>query len=256
MPVEENSTAAVSRKPPRRTSRRPSPVALVQTGLVAAGFGLSSVSWWFLLLVGAAAVGPGLLRELGVLRDQDEFARQAARRAGYHAYLAGLAIMFVFAAIFRTETPVEAEPGEMAELALIVLWFTWLLSWLLSYWGPRKMAARVLYAFGAVWLLFNVLANLTSSVALIMQSLLAVPFFVLGWMAGRWPRPAGVLLILASIWFASMFDTLERVFSTDPFDNGAPFVLVLFIGPLLASGIALLWVRRGEEAEDDGNESA
>jgi hypothetical protein len=230
-----------------RKRRMPSWPTLVQVALLIGGFALTAVSWWFLLVVGAAAVGPGLLRELGVLKDQDEFARQASRKASYHAYLAGMVLAFLFAAAFRTEAPIEAEPGEVIELALIVLWFTWLLSWLLSYWGPRKTAARLLYAFGAVWLAFNVLGNLNSFVALVMQSLLAVPFFILAWTSHRWPRASGIILILAGLFFANIFDTFERILSTDPFDNGAPFVLVLFIGPLVASGIALL---RGSKVEE------
>lgn len=226
--------------------RRPTTVTLIGGAVFIVGLMLTAVSWWFLLVVAAAAVVPGLLREFGVLRDQDEFQRQAARKAGYHAYLAGLIVTFLFAAAFRAGAPVEAEPGEIAELALIVMWFTWFLSWLLAYWGPQRTASRLLYIFGTVWLVFNVLGNLTSFVALIMQSLLAVPFFLLGWASKRWPRPVGILLILTSLFFANMFDTFERIFSADPFDNGAPFVLILFIGPLLASGIALLRARRDE----------
>ncbi|MBD3368694.1 MAG: hypothetical protein GF405_11075 [Candidatus Eisenbacteria bacterium] len=234
--------------------RRPTTVTLVGGAVFVIGIALTSLSWWFLLLVAAAAVVPGLLRELGVLKDQDEFQRQAARKAGYHAYLAGLVVTFVFATALRAGAPIEAEPGEMAELVLIVIWFTWFLSWLLAYWGPKRTASRLLYIFGTVWLLFNILANLSSFVALVMQSLLAAPFFALAWAANRWPRGTGIVLILTSLFFANMFDTFERLFSTDPFDNGAPFVLVLFIGPLLASGIALLRVRNAPEEEDDETE--
>jgi hypothetical protein len=235
---------------------RPTPATIIGGAVFIIGLALTAVSWWFLLMVAAAAVVPGLLREFGVLRDQDEFQRQAARRAGYHAYLAGLVVTFLFAAAFRAGAPIEAEPGEMAELVLIVIWFTWFISWLLAYWGPQRTASRLLSIFGTVWLLFNILANLTSFVALIMQSLLAAPFFLLAWVAGRWPRAAGIILVLTALFFANMFDTFERLFSNDPFNNGAPFVLILFIGPLVVSGIALLTVRTGTEEDDDESENA
>ena len=35
------------------------------------------MSWWFFALAGVGACGPGILLELGVLRDKDEFARRA-----------------------------------------------------------------------------------------------------------------------------------------------------------------------------------
>ena len=235
----------------REESRnRPALATLIGGAVFIVGIGLTAVSWWFLPLVAAAAVVPGLLREFGLLRDQDEFQRQVARRAGYHAYLTGLIVMFAFSTAFRVETQLEAGFGEVVEFVLIVSWFTWFLSWLLSYWGPQRMAQRLLMAFGFVWLLFNILGNLDSLVAMVMQSLLAAPFFLLAWVARRWPRPAGIILILTGLFFANMFDTFERVFSSDPFDNGAPFVLVLFIGPLVASGVALLLVRQEGKIEE------
>jgi hypothetical protein len=43
----------------------------------------------FLLLAALGAFGPALLRETGLLHDQDEFQRQAAASAAGHGYLAG-----------------------------------------------------------------------------------------------------------------------------------------------------------------------
>ena len=68
-------------------------------------------------MAGLGAFGPGILRELGWLNDQDEFQRQAARRAGYHA---------------------------------------WLFSALLTYWGARRTTTVVLLIFGSFWLVFGV----------------------------------------------------------------------------------------------------
>ncbi|HSM16107.1 MAG TPA: hypothetical protein VK845_03790 [Gemmatimonadales bacterium] len=60
-------------------------------GLIAGGFVivgvllLMFVAKGLLFVAGLGAFGPGILRELGWLRDQDEFQRRAAHRAGYHA---------------------------------------------------------------------------------------------------------------------------------------------------------------------------
>ena len=64
-------------------------------GLIAGGLVILGVLLWMfvaeglLFVSGLGAFGPGILRELGWLKDQDEFKRQAAHRAGYHAYLIG-----------------------------------------------------------------------------------------------------------------------------------------------------------------------
>ncbi len=61
---------------------------LIAGGLVILGVLLSMfVAESLLVVAGVGAFGPGILRELGLLRDHDEFQRQAAHRAGYHAYL-------------------------------------------------------------------------------------------------------------------------------------------------------------------------
>ncbi len=114
---------------------------LIAAGLVILGVLLSIfVAEGFLALAGLGAFGPGILRELGLLRDQDEFQRQAAHRAGYHAYLiGGLATAFVVAALRSREATLE-DSSEWVMLILVVLWTTWLFSALLAYWGARKMA--------------------------------------------------------------------------------------------------------------------
>ena len=66
--------------------RWPTRTNLIAGGMVVAGFLLTGISWWFLLLAAFGTFGPGILREMGWLRDQDEFQRQAVHRAGYHAF--------------------------------------------------------------------------------------------------------------------------------------------------------------------------
>ncbi|MCK4303985.1 MAG: hypothetical protein KAY24_07085, partial [Candidatus Eisenbacteria sp.] len=142
-----------------RLGWHPTPATLVATGVVILGLVLCNISWGYLCVVALGAFGPGILRELGLLRDKDEFERRAARRAGYHAYLVGGLFTFLLVSYFRAnEQPIQ-EPASLVTMILIVLWFTWLLSSLLSYWGPRKTASRLLTVFGSFWLLFVILSN-------------------------------------------------------------------------------------------------
>ncbi len=212
---------------------------LVAGALVIAGFALTSLNWWFLLLVALGTFGPGLLRELGWLRDKDEFQQRASHRAGYHAYVIAGVVGFLLVAYFRSGDRDIKDPQELATLFLTLLWFTWFLSSLLAYWGPQKTAARVLCAFGSVWLVFTIVSNLgaewTGWAALLLHPLLALPFFVLAWLSSRRPRVTGGLLLVVSmffVWFFGWFLGGHRGL----INEGVTFIL--FVGPLLASGVA------------------
>lgn len=222
-----------------RLDWNPATGTLVAGVLVILGFALSEINWGFLSLAALGTFGPGILREMGILDDQDEFQRRAARQAGYHAFLVAGLFTFLMVSYLRSGDRNVEEPEVMVSLILSVLWFTWFLSSLLSYWGPQKTVSRVLNAFGAVWLLFNVVGNLQDPIALIMQSLLAVPFFLLAYISKRWPKIAGVVLIAVSFFFFYFFHLYE-IFGPNPLERGRGMVIVLFMGPLLVSGIILL----------------
>ena len=64
-------------------------------------------------------------------------------------------------------------------------------------------------------------------------------FRSLAYMSGRWPKITGVLLIAASGFFFYFFG-LYRIFGSEPLARGRGEVIVLFFGPLFASGVALL----------------
>jgi hypothetical protein len=74
---------------------------------------------------------------------------------------------------------------------------------------------------------------------MIMQLLVTTaPFFALAFISRRWPRVAGGLLVALSAFFLSVY------FGTSRFSNllflAKVATAVLFIGPLLSSGVALL----------------
>lgn len=237
------------------TRRIPPLPGLIAGGLVVLGLLLSTFgAEGFLILAGLGAFGPGMLRELGWLRDQDEFQRQAARRAGYHAYLiGGLATVLIVSALRWSGRDVDVS-SEWIMLILVVLWLTWLFSALLAYWGARKTAARVLMVFGSFWAVFvlaHIVGGLLDSnepfqfVGVLAGLMFVVPFFGLAYTAGRWPRLTGALLLAVSAAFlmitAPTWGARSLEWST---------ILVtaaLLIVPLAASGIALL----REEPETD-----
>ena len=233
---------------------RPTRTNLVAGGTVIAGFLLIEVNWWFFLLVAAGTFGPGILRELGWLRDKDEFQRQAAHRAGYHAFLTVGLVAFLLVAFFRTGGTME-HPHRLVTFFLALLWFTWFFSSLLAYWGVQKTAARILIAFGCVWLVFTIISNLgpewTGWAALLLHPLLAAPFFVLAWLSTRWPRVAGILLLIVSVLFFLL--VFMRVFAR----TGGPGLInssvtfIFFVGPLLTTGVALLCTGKKSESPED-----
>ena len=228
---------------------RPTATTWLSAGLVISGYVLAlSSSGWFLLLSALGAFGPGVLREIGWLRDKDELQLQAAHRAGYHAYLTCGIVAFVSLAYFQSGVHDIRDSQNLAMLFVALLWCTWSLSALLSYWGPRKTAARILVAFGSFWVVLMIINNSgrewSGWAALLIPSLLAIPFFVLAWSSPRWPRTSGILLLAISA-FTLMLLAESSQNNTGVIEQVTK--VLLFFGPLLACGVSLLSVRRGDD---------
>ncbi len=245
-------------EPKVRMRWRPTRTNLVAGGLVIVGFLLTSLSWWFFLLTALGTFGPGVLREMGWLHDKDEFQRQAAHRAGYHAFLTVGLLAFFLVAFFQSGVRTIKNTDGLALLFLSLLWFTWFLSSLLAYWGPQKTAARILYIFGSVWLVFAIASNLGSEwsgwLGLLMIPLVAAPFFVLAWLSGNRPRLTGILLLTASTFFFLLFliPVMARTPGPGLIYNSVTFIF--FLGPLLASGVALLCMGKKSEGPEDAED--
>jgi hypothetical protein len=207
--------------------------------LVIGGISLTSIDWRFLVLTALGTFGPGILREMGLLNDQDEFQREASRRAAYHAFLLAGLVAFLMVTYNRSVETIAYQADEAVELILAVLWFTWFFSSILSYWGPAKTVTRLLVAFGLFWFLFVFASHITEPMALLMESLVVLPFFILAWLAKRWPRIAGTILLLVAMFCFYLFRLYEIV-GPDPLGRGRGFVIVFFFAPLFVSGILLL----------------
>jgi len=226
--------------------RTPSLPGLIAGGLVILGLMLSTfVAEGFLIVAALGAFGPGILRELGWLRDQDEFQRQAAHRAGYHAYLiGGLATALIIAGVRWYGRDVEVS-SEWLVLVLVIMWLTWLFSALLAYWGAQKTASRVLMVFGSFWAVF-VLASIVGGLAdssepfqlvgVLAGFMFVAPFFGLAYTAGRWPRVTGMLLLAVAAAFLVI--TAPGGSSLNLSSMLATFALLIV--PMVATGVALL----------------
>jgi hypothetical protein len=202
----------------------------------------------FLLLAALGAFGPALLRETGLLRDQDEFQRQAAASAAGHGYLAGG--LFVTAVLVargwsRGMAP-DPEAGTWL-MALSVMLAARFLSYAARFWDARKAAFRILVGFGTFWLLFVVLSHGSEPLSLAMEALVVpVPFFALAFLSRRFPRASGAILlalVAGGAWFFGVF----RHRPDGRYPAVLPVVLFLLL-PLAFVAIALLRIRRDDEA--------
>jgi hypothetical protein len=211
--------------------------------------GIGILLWMFvskglLFVAGLGVFGPGLLRELGWLRDHDEFQRQAAHRAGYHAYLlGGLAAVSVLA-LLEWSAPTAEEAMEWIRFIVVVLWLTWVFSALLAYWGARTTVSRMLRMVGSFWAVF-VIASLVGDfsgnslwlnlVGLGAGLMFVAPFFVLAWTVHRWPRATGIALLCVSAFLLVVLG-----WSVNMPLPAVVMTRVLLVGPMIATGIALL----------------
>jgi hypothetical protein len=202
----------------------------------------------FLAVAGLGAFGPALLREAGLLRDHDEFQREAAASASGHGYLAGG--LFVTAVLVAKGWSRGDTPDPEAELwlmALGVMLGARFLSYVGRYWDAQKAAFRILVGFGTFWLLFVLLSHGAEPAALAIEALVVpVPFFLLAFLSRRFPRAAGAVLLClvgAGAWFFGVF----RHRPDGRYLVVLPVVLFLLL-PLACAGVGLLRVGRGEES--------
>lgn len=217
--------------------------ALIQAAVTATGIILwMTVGKEWILLAGIGAFVPGILRELGVMRDLDEFQRGASRRAAFHAYLVGgLATACIVTGLHLGGGAVD-HPAEMVTLILVILWMVWLFSYLHAFWGPQRTASTVLLAFGAFWLLFAVLDGASEpgtpgekAVGILVHLVFVAPFAIGAFAAMRWPRPTGWLLVVTGV------AMVYFIGKPSPMSWTTQLLTLTLLGvPVLASGVGLV----------------
>ncbi|MCF7808867.1 MAG: hypothetical protein K9N38_10150 [Candidatus Marinimicrobia bacterium] len=205
-----------------------------------------TVDMGFMLLAGLGAFGPGILREFGVLKDQDEFARMATYRAGYYASLfAGIVAVILISILKAGSVDLEHESLALA-IILATIWLVSIFSVIHKFWGVQKAVFRILVIFGSFWWVFIILSHIKEPLTFLMESLLVLPFFILAYASKHWPRTAGALIIIAGITCFFLF----RIITDDPeLILQKVLVFIMFICPLVVAGVSLLLVGQSEKQD-------
>ncbi len=118
---------------------------------IAIGIGLTAIAlqqWlgWAWVVAIAAIVMPSLLREIGVLKDGDEFLLGVAHRAAFHAMICAVFLLMV-TRILRAAGVME---GLSPAGSLGLVEGTFLVSYLLQYWGAREGTSRIFLGAAAL----------------------------------------------------------------------------------------------------------
>jgi hypothetical protein len=215
-------------------------------------------------LIGLAVFGPPLLRELGWLKDDDEYSRNIRWRAGFHAVLAVGLLIFLNKLLFPLiQSHPDAATGKYTffpnETMRQYLVVAFLFSYLIQYWGPPLGVFRILLGVAGMTLLEGFLViviqrnhpEVYSLVILgIVALLVGMAFFT------RWkPRIGGIVLLLLGV---SSMVILVRDFLTLPpdaemYDGLAVRMGFVKIGAqsLLVFGVTSLSLLLGNRDEND-----
>ena len=154
----------------------------------------------FLIL---AVFAPSVLREIGVLKDADEWTRGIMHRAGFHGLLAvggliALNYLLVLIGWFESSKDLPM-PFTDETMRKAVIW-VFLVSYLIQYWGPREGVFRILMATAVVGLapLFGAARHPEYvGTYLLGAGINALVMVVPALLVRRWPRlGGGVLLFL------------------------------------------------------------
>ena len=229
---------------------RRSPVGVVSIVLFVVGLWLGvSVHKGFMILMALGAFGPGVLRQLGLIDDLDEFQKEAAMKSGLRAYLAGgilLIVTVIQQGWARLDVGRELIPAFPVVTVMLVVYYA---SYCLSFWDARKAVSRVLLAFGLLWLAFVVLSHAGEPMSLLMEGLVVPgPMLIAAVLCRWWPRVVGVLLLAASVWSIYFFHLLP-LGETDPSKvHQSALLLTLIPLPLAVSGMALVTATPDSEA--------
>lgn len=234
------------------------PVNLASTLMIWGGLAIATYfqAYWAFWIFGIGLLGPTILREMGVMRWEDEFQREVTTRAALHALLAVAALLAAVMAIngfggrYNGETAVfdDAIP---ASSALFLTALTWYMSRLIQYWGVRKAAFRIWGITGLIWLTLVLVGLITIehmrqdlTVRKLLQMLLpALPLLGLCLLVVRRPRLAG----WGSLAFLGSWMIGQEFWRS--FTGNIPWVmqidmLVLGLAPLAAPAVALVVARK------------
>lgn len=228
--------------------RLPSPDA---AAFAVALVGLALAPLWspLQLLVPLAVFAPSLLREVGLLRDEDEYGRVVTYRAGFHALLVTVLLVF---ATFASARPggLDLNPNLLTgETLRKVMLLTFVVSFLLQYWGPRTGSFRILLGLSILLVVdgLRIVQQSHDDRLVIVLSLLAATaaLVALAFVVRRWARVGGVVLLLLCL--ALVFEGVRHASIPEYAALATPAMLMqAFIVPG-AMAVALLRPSKEEE---------
>lgn len=183
--------------------RRMPSVDWIAFGVGVAGLALSYIRPPLMGLVALAVFLPSVLREIGWLRDADEFTLGVMRRAGFHMALAVAGLVFLEHWLRMTGVLATGEEGFNlnGELLRKVVIMTFLVSYLLQYQGAHRGATWILAGAGITCLTpltFYLRPDHGSYDGMLPWMLLPVVLMLaLAGLTLRYPRLAGGVLLVA-----------------------------------------------------------
>ena len=192
----------------------------IAVGLGLLGMALSRFVGPFVGLVGLAVFGPSILRELGILKDSDEWQRGIMHRAGFHAVLAMALFVFLNRILLMVLGPASEDmygqaqyfDNEYLRQTLVMIFLS---SYLIQYWGPARGVSRILAGFAVIISIDMFLRPVWGhniSWFWIPAFTVVGLMFLAAWSAPRWPRVTGsILLFIASVLIGLLLFSIRDV---------------------------------------------
>jgi hypothetical protein len=227
----------------RTLTRRPLLLlaAVYTVACIALGLAVSKEFYLGLVLL---PFGRGLLRELGALRDRDEWQRAISYRSSHIAFLVA---MLIAAVVFVKEGIIDGgEPPVAVSVILLVSLLVKFAALQLQGKARRRAALAIAWVIGGAWLLFA-LASHGLSVSSLVEGAPCILVLGSGFAGMKWPKIGGGMFIAVGLGMLYLFVLAA---GTTPIQK--LLVATLLPVPILLAGVLLLV---GERVQP-GNEAA
>ncbi len=205
-----------------------------------------TITPYLYLLTAIAAFLPGLLRNIDILNDKDEYQREAHKTSGNMSFRMGGLLASVFAVGFKTGIIKQNEINsfETWTFFVIFLLLVYMIGYVTYFWGSPKSARLILITAGLFWVIFILLSGWANTQALgIGLTTATFIFFALPGLSLKWPRVTGIILILIALSFI-IFLTIKGI---NLIQIGSIAIITLLLIPILIPGFILINRTKGEE---------
>ncbi len=212
------------------------------TSLTVATIGLISgtILTPYLYILSAIAVFlPGLLRNIGIINDKDEYQLEASKVSGNIGFRIGGIAASVITISFKTGilNAQQLRESELWTFFVTFLLLIYMISYATYFWGTSRAARIILFITGAFWGVFIILSGWGNPYALgIGLPITIVTFLGLPLLSIKQPKLIGVILVLISI-LLLLFLIIREIKLTQ---LGSIAIITLLLTPLLIPGFILI----------------